>query len=432
MTTPYDFDRSLVDWLDEAAAPQVPDYFDELLDRTRHTRQRPAWASLERWLPMQLTLPQPMAVVPRVAWLLLVLALIVILGALALAAAGGHRLPPPLGPAGNGLIALDEHAQISVRNPDGSGQAVLTTTSEADALPVWSADGTKIAFYSFPVRAGDASCGAAGPPPICDSPDQPVGSVVVMNADGQGRRVLVRGVRLAVNGVLSGVTWAHDGTRIAYASTGDNGTPAAFVVTLDGLQVSRIDGTSVPTWSPDDRRLADVTATGVYVTPSDGSGPPQRVSDVPGAASTFGGPAWAPNGKALAFFAGPPGNNDVFVVGVDGTGERAVASTSADEYRPVWSPDGTELAFERVVDGNNDVNFVVVDANGSNSRQLATPVLLPQEPIWSPDGRYLVGHTLSSDLSTITATILVDTAAPEKSVRIVTDAGSASWQRVAK
>ena len=40
------------------------------------TRQRPAWSSLERWLPMQYDTP-PRARSPRVAWLLVVLGLIV-------------------------------------------------------------------------------------------------------------------------------------------------------------------------------------------------------------------------------------------------------------------------------------------------------------------------------------------------------------------
>ena len=70
MTTSTDFDRHLTDWLEATGSPHLPDYVDELLDRTKGTRQRPAWASLERWLPMQVALPRPVALVPRAAWLL--------------------------------------------------------------------------------------------------------------------------------------------------------------------------------------------------------------------------------------------------------------------------------------------------------------------------------------------------------------------------
>ena len=39
-------------WLDDPSTPPAPRYLGEVLERTRRTRQRPAWASLERWLPM--------------------------------------------------------------------------------------------------------------------------------------------------------------------------------------------------------------------------------------------------------------------------------------------------------------------------------------------------------------------------------------------
>ena len=49
------FDRiepRLPELMAELAPASVPDYFDDMLRQTGRTRQRPAWASLERWLPM--------------------------------------------------------------------------------------------------------------------------------------------------------------------------------------------------------------------------------------------------------------------------------------------------------------------------------------------------------------------------------------------
>ena len=70
MTRNDGFDRTVSDWLDEQAGRGAPDYLDEILARTTRTRQRPAWSSLERWLPVQTTLR--FAPVPRIAWLLVV------------------------------------------------------------------------------------------------------------------------------------------------------------------------------------------------------------------------------------------------------------------------------------------------------------------------------------------------------------------------
>ncbi len=67
-------DRKVSTWLHADAEHQVPDHLDAVLRRTRTERQRPAWSSLERWLPVQTTLR--LSTAPRVAWLLVVLGLI--------------------------------------------------------------------------------------------------------------------------------------------------------------------------------------------------------------------------------------------------------------------------------------------------------------------------------------------------------------------
>ena len=46
--------------------PRTPDYLTDILGRTARTRQRPAWASLERWLPMDLATPR--AATARIPW----------------------------------------------------------------------------------------------------------------------------------------------------------------------------------------------------------------------------------------------------------------------------------------------------------------------------------------------------------------------------
>ena len=55
MTLNDGFERTVSDWLDEQAGHGMPGYLDETLARTTRTRQRPAWSSLERWLPMDMT-----------------------------------------------------------------------------------------------------------------------------------------------------------------------------------------------------------------------------------------------------------------------------------------------------------------------------------------------------------------------------------------
>ena len=65
MTPRRDSDRVIAIWLTEIAPESHVDYLDETLEALDRVRQRPAWASPGRWLPMQMTLPR--VVVPRAA-----------------------------------------------------------------------------------------------------------------------------------------------------------------------------------------------------------------------------------------------------------------------------------------------------------------------------------------------------------------------------
>ena len=45
-------ERHLPELFEELAGAGTPDYFDDMLRTTTQARQRPAWSTLERWLPM--------------------------------------------------------------------------------------------------------------------------------------------------------------------------------------------------------------------------------------------------------------------------------------------------------------------------------------------------------------------------------------------
>src|SRR6188508_3206841 len=98
-------ERRLPEVLDDLGAPNIPDYFDDMLRATARTRQRPAWSSLERWLPMGvIARPLPSRPFPTRSLAILLIVGALIATGLLVYAGTRPRLPDPFGPAGNGLI----------------------------------------------------------------------------------------------------------------------------------------------------------------------------------------------------------------------------------------------------------------------------------------------------------------------------------------
>lgn len=68
-----------------------------------------------------------------------------------------------------------------------------------------------------------------------------------------------------------------------------------------------------------------------------------------------GQPAWAKDGRRIAFTAG---RLEIHVIGVDGSGSRLIAAGGSE---PGWSPDGRSLAFKN---WRGDSDLDVVDVGG--------------------------------------------------------------------
>jgi hypothetical protein len=149
MTHNDGFDRTVSGWLHEQAGRGAPGYLDEVLVRTTRTRQRPAWSSLERWLPMVLTAhPRFVARLPLGRALLVGAVLLALIG-IAIIAVGSRvpRVPAPFGLATNGQIAYWADGDISAADPDGTHVHPIVAGPTEDFAPLYSRDGTRVAFW---------------------------------------------------------------------------------------------------------------------------------------------------------------------------------------------------------------------------------------------------------------------------------------------
>ena len=187
----------------------------------------------------------------------------------------------------------------------------------------------------------------------------------VVPADGSGPPRLLNTGFL---GLLSTPTWSPDGSRIAFVghervADGTAGVPMVFVTGLDGsgpeqvTRPSRGEGNGlVPQWSPDGHHL-------LYMVMD----PPWRPGDPP--------QAMAQPAELVIAERGPNGWTDRVVVG------RSLS------WVPAFSNDGSHVAFMRSREGGYPGDLFVVAVDGSGERMVSDRPVNVSSPCWGPDDR---------------------------------------------
>jgi TolB protein len=183
--------------------------------------------------------------------------------------------------------------------------------------------------------------------------------------------------------------WSPDGQSIAFASKRD-GPSHIYVMRADGTGVRRLTSgpsdDSSPTWSPDGRRIVFAREGELYAVRARG-GPARRLMQ--GIGGDAADPAWAPNGKLIAYDFRRPGYSlrEVWVVRADGTRARPVTRLDQISALPSWSPDGRRLAFESDVRGGH-FEIYSIGRDGRGLRQeTRSPGTDTIDPAWSPGGQ---------------------------------------------
>ena len=136
-----------------------------------------------------------------------------------------------------------------------------------------------------------------------------------------------------------------------------------------------------PVWSPDGKRLLfDGFPGETHVVNADGSN--QHRLLVGGQMAR-----WSPDGKRITYIGGPEGNNEIYVMNADGSGQVDLTNAPSDDGLPAWSPNGKRIAF--VSDRTGTGHVYLMDPDGKNVKQLTTGGSVDSWPAWSPDGAFI-------------------------------------------
>ncbi len=299
---------------------------------------------------------------------------------------------------GDEFLAHHHGFELVVLGPDESSSRRVTTDRHFDSYPVWSPDGSWIAFLS----SRDTL-----PPKDAETP--PYLRLEAIRSFGSSRRLvdtgpldgLSAGRNLRKRGGVAHVPprWSPDGKRLAFVviegnvSPEGDGTYAIVVAGVFDEERHRLTRTvSAPAWSPDGTRVAFARAgqvgIGLYTVRPDGTD--VRIltrihrweaarSDGHLARVWVPNLAWSPDGERLLF----TWDDRVHVVSLDGSTRSWRLAGPGAQPAAAWAPDGLRivvaLSYDEPLPTSDSTPARVVlyttAADGSDRRDLVREVV---------------------------------------------------------
>jgi TolB protein len=306
------------------------------------------------------------------------------------------------------------------KNPGGRIAQNLTNNPFDDKYPVWSPDGTHVAFHSnrentweiYLVNIENLKCtkltmapqgyydwNAAWSPDGAKilfirgrEKDKNTWDIYSISRDGRNEQ------RLTANNYYDGeFAWSPDAKKIAFVSNRD-GNDEIYVINSDGSNLTRLTNDNImndyPVWSPDGTKIAFQNkrtdkSVSICVMNADSSNK-KELTD-PKIRNEL--PAWTVDGNLIVFTSMRNGNREIYAMKIDGTCQQRLTNAIGDDTNPVSPHEPLECncvkvkAITFISNRDGDWGLYLMDEDGKNLRRLTDKKLTNRPPVWSPDGR---------------------------------------------
>lgn len=221
-------------------------------------------------------------------------------------------------------------------------------------------------------------------------------SHVVLHAHAQPRPSVIR--RLTVDGLYKHrPSWSPSGSLLAFAR--HEGNALSLIIRdveacTERRLTTRTDSEYEAAWTSDGRSIVFTLVTtspcqgdlDIYSMAVDGTDLKPLVRNA-GALSHEEAPAVSPDGRWVALSSTRDGNQELYVISIEGGPLRRLTNDPALDARPSWSPDGRKLAFSTARFG--DWEIATLDVEALAVTRLTESRGLDDQPAWSPDGKLL-------------------------------------------
>ena len=288
----------------------------------------------------------------------------------------GDEAQPSFSPDGRRLAFVwggenNDNPDIYLRDVAGTGLTRLTTNQAEDVSPTWSPDGERIAFLRMVPNQTEVFVS-----PAAGGVHGSISSLFPTRIEAIGRHL----------------DWSSDGKYLAAADKDSANEPFSIVLiesrTGHKIQITNppagMIGDMGPAFSPDGKAVAFIRAISsgvndIYIVPIDG-GETRRITSERRYIISL---AWTADGRSIVFSSNRMGPHALWRVGVNGGPIERMAGVAENASDPAFSRDGKKLAFSQFY---IDANIWRLDLQSGEARPFIASTQYDSSPHYSPDG----------------------------------------------
>ncbi len=214
---------------------------------------------------------------------------------------------------------------------------------------------------------------------------------------------------LSTTGDLHDSWWSPDGQWITYM----NGTNSVVILPAEGGQAKTIiEGHPIVQagddyiwpmgWTSDSKKLVvQDSARGLFAVPASG-GTWEEIYRFPDPKKAKERDEWltlSPDGKLIAFQSTQGGNQDIYVMPVQGGEPVRITDDPTNDSWPLWSYDGQWLAFDSSRSGRNETWVIRITPDGRPGSQPIQATRGGGGGVWTQDGK--IAYSTSKEITHI-------------------------------